>query len=59
MCQSWQMMRPPASWTASVTGFHASTCSALQIPGANGQPRPCWLIPVASVMMSPALARCA
>ena len=34
MCQSWQTMRPPASWTAFTTGFHASVCSSDQIPGA-------------------------
>ena len=52
-------MRPPASWTAFVTGVHAATCSSDQRPGANGQPSPPRLIPVASEMMSPADARCA
>ena len=35
-CQSWQKKMPPFSWTASTTGFHASTCSFLHIPGVFG-----------------------
>ena len=27
-CQSWSKMRPPALWTARVTSFQPSTCSA-------------------------------
>jgi hypothetical protein len=50
-------MRPPASWTARTMGFQAATCSSDQIPGASGQPSPCWLIPVASEMIKPADAR--
>jgi hypothetical protein len=34
------------------------TCSALQMPGAAGQPSPSTLIPVASLMIRPAPARC-
>jgi hypothetical protein len=51
------MMRPPAAWTAAVIGFHASVCSAVQIPGVRGQPSPIRLMPMASEMISPALAR--
>jgi hypothetical protein len=40
MCQSWQTMRPPAAWTASVTGFQPSTWASVQMPGALGQPSP-------------------
>ena len=57
MCQSWAAMRPPAWWTAAVTGFQASTCSVVHRPGAYGQPRPCRLMPVASEMIRPAPAR--
>jgi hypothetical protein len=32
-CQIWQKNMPPLAWTASTIGFHASTCSFLQIPG--------------------------
>ena len=32
-CQIWQKNMPPFSWTASTIGFHASTCSFVQMPG--------------------------
>jgi len=57
MCHSCSTILPPAWWTASVIGCHPATCSSLQMPGAAGQPRPSTLIPVASLMISPALAR--
>lgn len=34
-CQIWQKKTPPFSWTASTIGFHASTCSWVQIPGVS------------------------
>ena len=57
-CQSWSTISPPSSCTPSVVSFQPSTCSSLHTPGAAGQPRPSRLIPVASVMISPAPARC-
>ena len=57
MCQSWSTIAPPWSCTARVIGCQPSTCSSLQMPGAPGQPSPSTLIPVPSVMMSPAPAR--
>ena len=32
-CQIWQKNMPPFAWTASTIGFHASTCSFVQIQG--------------------------
>ncbi len=57
ICHSWATILPPALCTAAVTGFQASTCSLVHRPGAKGQPSPCRLMPVASLMISPALAR--
>ncbi len=57
MCHSCATMRPPAAWTASVTGFQPSTCASVHSPGADGQPSPSCEIPVASEMISPAEAR--
>ncbi len=52
-------MRPPARCTASVMGFHASTCRGVKMPGALSQPTPCAEMAVASETIKPAEARCA
>ena len=57
ICQSCAKIRPPASWTAFVIGFQASTCSPDQMPGAKGQPSPCRDTPTPSLIISPAVAR--
>ena len=48
---------PPAVWTALVTFFQASICASLQMPGVSGEPTASGDTFVASVMMSPAVAR--
>lgn len=35
-CQIWQKNIPPFACTASTTGFQASTCALVQIPGVCG-----------------------
>ena len=59
VCQSCKKMWPPVRCTASVTGFHASTCRGVKMPGALCQPTPCGEMAVASEMIKPADARCA
>jgi len=58
-CQIWQKKMPPLRWTAWTMGFHASTCSGVQMPGVSGYPCAVAETPVASAMRRPPLvARC-
>ena len=57
-CKVYENVAQCAGGSASTTGFQPSTCASFQSPGALGQPSPSRLIPVASLMISPAPARC-
>ncbi len=52
-------MRPPAAWTASVTERQPAICSGEYRPGVKTYPAADSDTWVASVMISPAEARCA
>ena len=58
-CMSWAKITPPASCTASVTGRQAATWASAVEPGRGRVAVPEGLGEIPSLMMSPALARCA
>lgn len=35
-CQSWQMIKPPFAWTASVMRFHPASWPSVKTPGTPG-----------------------
>ncbi len=56
-CMIWAKIRPPLTWTASVTGFQEAASSAVRNPAVPGLEVPTTLGWMPSLRMSPALAR--